>query len=213
MVQRKGMLGLVRFRMLRAGISKYSTLRLASSSWLWAASRAMPTSAMAYFRLLFAFWQEGICAGCIEPVTPVEGSSIRWRQRDLLVGVGEDPVVDLAGRRNGWAFGVPHQDVVVAEGEAEHEEQNAVARRIGIVENQHLATARHGKMGQRQERRADGLMRFGDPPVAAGFLTPVEGHQAGGDQQEQDGGSGGARARQQALAGGGQRLRGQQVPS
>src|ERR1039457_5400285 len=58
MVQRKGMLGLVRFRMLRAGISKYSTLRLASSSGLWAASRAMPTSAMAYFRLLFAFWQE-----------------------------------------------------------------------------------------------------------------------------------------------------------
>src|ERR1035438_7457578 len=61
MVQRKGMLGLVRFRMLRAGISKYSTLRLASSSGLWAASRAMPTSAMAYFRLLFAFWQE-VCA-------------------------------------------------------------------------------------------------------------------------------------------------------
>jgi hypothetical protein len=52
------MLGLVRFKMLRAGISKYSTLRLVASSWLWAASRAMPTSAMSYLRLLFAFWQE-----------------------------------------------------------------------------------------------------------------------------------------------------------
>src|ERR1035438_9245847 len=58
MVQRKGMLGLVRFRMLRAGISKYSTLRLASSSGLWAASLAIPTRAMVYLRLLFAFWQE-----------------------------------------------------------------------------------------------------------------------------------------------------------
>src|ERR1039458_10325254 len=59
MVQRKGMLGLVRFRILRAGISKYSTLRLVSRVWLWAASLAIPTSAMGYFRLLFAFWQGG----------------------------------------------------------------------------------------------------------------------------------------------------------
>src|SRR5450759_3708372 len=58
MVQRNGMLGLVRFRMLRAGISKYSTLRLASSSSLSAASLAIPTRAMPYLRLLFAFWQE-----------------------------------------------------------------------------------------------------------------------------------------------------------
>src|ERR1035441_8272729 len=58
MVQRNGMLGLVRFRMLRAGISKYSTLRLASSSSLSAASLAIPTRAMVYLRLLFAFWQE-----------------------------------------------------------------------------------------------------------------------------------------------------------
>src|ERR1700687_6176579 len=58
MVQRNGMLGLVRFRMLRAGISKYSTLRLASSSSLSAASLAIPTRAILYLRLLFASWQE-----------------------------------------------------------------------------------------------------------------------------------------------------------
>src|SRR3989442_137301 len=38
------MLGLVRFRMLRAGISKYCTCALASSSSLSEARRAMPTS-------------------------------------------------------------------------------------------------------------------------------------------------------------------------
>src|ERR1035441_7796816 len=46
MVHWKGMLGLVRFRMLRASISKYSTGEqagpLASSSSLWAAILAMP---------------------------------------------------------------------------------------------------------------------------------------------------------------------------
>src|SRR5271169_1776632 len=44
MVQRKGMVGLQRFKTLRVGISKYSTWRLASSSSLWEASFAMPTN-------------------------------------------------------------------------------------------------------------------------------------------------------------------------
>src|SRR5215472_15422788 len=51
MVHWNGMLGLVRFRMLRAGISKYSTERLASRSGLWAASRAIPTSAITIYSL------------------------------------------------------------------------------------------------------------------------------------------------------------------
>src|ERR1039458_8313314 len=58
MVQRNGMLGLVRFRMLREGISRYSTVRLDSRSTLCAARRAMPTSSIPQFRLLFAYLQE-----------------------------------------------------------------------------------------------------------------------------------------------------------
>src|ERR1700722_20819705 len=58
MVQRNGMLGVVRLRMLRAAISKYCTSDLASSSSLWAAILAMPiNSGIPYFRFLFACMQ------------------------------------------------------------------------------------------------------------------------------------------------------------
>src|SRR5215468_10163798 len=53
------MLGLVRLRMLRDGISKYWTRDLASRSSLSEARRAIPTSAIPDFRLLFAIWQVG----------------------------------------------------------------------------------------------------------------------------------------------------------
>src|SRR5438874_1103349 len=49
MVQRNGMLGLDLFSSERVGISKYSTFRLASSSSLWEASRAIPTNCIAQF--------------------------------------------------------------------------------------------------------------------------------------------------------------------
>src|SRR5256885_8648326 len=45
------MLGLVRLRIVREAISKYSTLRLVSRSWLSAASLAIPTSAISLVSL------------------------------------------------------------------------------------------------------------------------------------------------------------------
>src|SRR5207302_7681655 len=53
------MLGLVRLRMVRAAISKYSTVRLASRSWLSAASRAIPTSAIGLFSLFLRLLARG----------------------------------------------------------------------------------------------------------------------------------------------------------
>src|ERR1017187_6264684 len=137
----------------------------------------------------------------------------RGQRGELLVGLGEDPVVNLAGGGGGRNLGVAHLDGFVPEGDAEHGEQNIGVGGVGVVDNQDLAPSRDRVMGQRLECAADGFIGFGAPGVAAGFLSPVEGHEAGGDEEEQEGGSGGARARQQALAGGGQRLRGQQVPS
>src|ERR1035437_4233714 len=81
-----------------------------------------------------------------------------WEQGELLVGVGEDAVVDLAGGRSGWALEVTHLDVFVAEAEAEHGEQNVVAVGVGVVENQDLGGARNVVIAQRLERTADGLM-------------------------------------------------------
>src|ERR1035438_4507193 len=103
MVQRKGMLGLVRFRMLRAGISKYSTLRLASSSGLWAASRAMPTSAMAYFRLLFAFWQE-VCATTIQCILVILLAAQTAPSPERL-RYGRCQLANLAGHHLGFFHG------------------------------------------------------------------------------------------------------------
>src|ERR1035438_5379744 len=65
MVQSNIMLGLVRLRMLRVGISKYWTCRLASRSSLSEASRAMPINAMSHFRFLFAYWQVVILPGSV----------------------------------------------------------------------------------------------------------------------------------------------------
>src|SRR5438067_291479 len=59
MVHWNGMLGLVRLRMVRAAISKYSTVRLASRSWLSAASRAIPTSAIRVFSLFLRLLARG----------------------------------------------------------------------------------------------------------------------------------------------------------
>src|SRR5579872_3497380 len=59
MVHRNGIFGLVRFRMLRAAISKYWTWRLASSRGLWDASRAMPTSAISLFSLFIRLLARG----------------------------------------------------------------------------------------------------------------------------------------------------------
>src|SRR5579883_3285742 len=73
MVQRNGMLGLVRLRMDRVGISKYWTARFASSRGLWEAKRAMPTSAMPYFRLFFAKLQAALRARGIRG----QGSGVR----------------------------------------------------------------------------------------------------------------------------------------
>ena len=69
------------------------------------------------------------------------------KQDELVVVVGEDAVVDLAGGRDGWAVRVTDLDVIVAEGEAEHEEQNAVAVGVGVVENQDLGGLWDAVMG------------------------------------------------------------------
>src|ERR1017187_7774172 len=169
MVQRKGMLGLVRFRMLRAGISKYSTLRLASSSWLCAASLAIPTRAMAYFRLLFAFWQEEFSRGRpfgLARASYARAGPLAWQlstagldHDDLLAGIGKDTVVDLARRRGERCLAAPHLDLIVAEGKAKHEEQNEILFGEGIVQNQNLGATRNRILAQRFERAADRLMR------------------------------------------------------
>src|ERR1039458_1776206 len=137
----------------------------------------------------------------------------RGQRGELLVGVGEDSVVNLAGGGGGRNLGGTHLDGFVTEGDAEHGEQNIVVGGVGVVENQDLAPSRDPVMGQRLECAADGFIGFRDPGVAAGFLSPVEGHEAGGDEEEQEGGSGGAPARPEAPGGGGQRIRGRQEPS
>src|ERR1035441_7703574 len=206
MVQRNGMLGLVRFRMLRAGISKYSTLRLASSSSLCAASLAIPTRAMLYLRLLFAYWQGEFSRGKLQAGPD---------QFELIadVNVGEDPVVDLARRRGERCLAAPHLNLIVAEGEAKHEGQNEILFGERIVQDQYLGAARNRKLAQRFERAADRLMRLGYPGLAARLFAPVQGHQTGGDQQEQHRRVRGGAGRQQAVTGGNKSLRAEQVPS
>src|SRR5258708_3040855 len=51
------MFGFERLSSERVGSSKYSTERFASRSSLWEAKRAIPTSGIPYFRLLFALLQ------------------------------------------------------------------------------------------------------------------------------------------------------------
>src|ERR1019366_6264796 len=76
----------------------------------------------------------------------------RGQQGELLVGVGEDSVVNLAGGGGGRNLGVTHLDGFVTEGDAEHGEQNIVVGGVGVVENQDLAPSRDRVMGQRLER-------------------------------------------------------------
>src|SRR4051794_3034628 len=83
------MLGLVRFRMDRVGISKYSTSRFASSSALSEASRAMPTRAMPHIRLLFAKKQGRIGLNSLHqaharPDRPVRSGGRRRSTAELL---------------------------------------------------------------------------------------------------------------------------------
>src|SRR5580704_2455034 len=59
MVQRNGIPGLVRFKMLRLGISKYCTWRFASSSSLCDASFAMPTKPITLFSLFVRLLASG----------------------------------------------------------------------------------------------------------------------------------------------------------
>src|SRR5690349_20563865 len=88
------MLGLVRLRMLRVGISRYSTARFDSRSRLSAARRAMPTSAMPHFRLLFACLQVPFCrVSARDPVDPVVGGG---PGDSVLQTVYTDAVIQVA---------------------------------------------------------------------------------------------------------------------
>src|ERR1035441_1046244 len=87
------------------------------------------------------------------PRCPLSGSALpdRGQRGELLVGVGEDSVVNLAGGGGGRNLGVTHLDGFVTEGDAEHGEQNIVVGGVGVVENQDLAPSRDPVMGQRLE--------------------------------------------------------------
>src|SRR3954467_5959803 len=103
------MLGLVRLRIVRAAISKYSTERLASRSWLSAASRAIPTSAILYFRLLFACLQGKL-----------------WMRCDQRAGLeAGGPVVGLGPSDRAIPRAI-HAEVVVAKTQPEDEGEDVV---------------------------------------------------------------------------------------
>src|SRR5262249_11770073 len=100
------MWGLVRFRMLRAGNSKYWTSRFASNNSLCDAMRARPTSAMFYFRFLFALLQGQFWGGARAPAcrvdTYVDASYVRAaksvrHQPDLQLGVTPLPQLRAGG--------------------------------------------------------------------------------------------------------------------
>src|ERR1700736_1745045 len=97
MVQAKGMPGLVRFRRLWAGSSKYSTWRFDSSSSLSAASFAMPISTLVYslFVRLLSRADDGTAQATIITAAPA-WSLVRELRGQLFVDV--DPQSRLTVR-------------------------------------------------------------------------------------------------------------------
>src|SRR4051794_22245792 len=152
------MLDLVRLRMVRAAISKYSTERLASRSWPSAASRAIPTSAIPYFRLLFA-WLQG---------------KLRVR-RDQSAGFeAVGPVVGLGqcDRANPRAI---HAEVVVAKTQPEDEGEDVVLSRERVGEEEDSRGVRERFRAERFENALDRPVSFGNPPAAFLLARGVQG--------------------------------------